>query len=323
MQRSDRVERFRAPKTKIDFMNPMTTPQNPPLMELCNVSVVRSGRTVLHGLNLRIADGEHVAILGPNGSGKSTLIKLLTRELYPCYDGRSSMRILGKETWVQESWGQESWNVSELRAMLGVVTNEIAPFCERAVSGRDAVLSGFFSSVGLGRYHRVEPEMLAKIEELLARLEIAHLAERPMGEMSSGEARRVMIARALVHNPRALLFDEPSNSLDVFAQIELRRTMSRLTQSMLTQSRPAQSRPEGGPHLPAVGICGEAGITLLLVTHHLPDIVPEIERVIFLRQGRIAGDGNKAEMLTTERLSGLFGCPVRISVEDGHYHLVS
>jgi iron complex transport system ATP-binding protein len=275
---------------------PNSPQMEPALLELSNITVVRNGRAVLHGLNLRIDQGEHVAILGPNGSGKSTLIKLLTRELYPCYDGHSSMRILGRETWVKETTRGESWRVSELRSMLGIVDNYVEPFCERAVTGSDAVLSGFFSSVGLGSYHEVTPPMHAKAAELLAWLGIEHLAERPLGEMSSGEARRVMIARALVHSPRALLFDEPSNSLDVFAQIELRRTMSRLAQ---------------------------AGIALLLVTHHLPDVVPEIDRVIFLREGRIAGDGPKAEMLTAERLTPLFGCPLRITVEDGHYHLVS
>ena len=262
------------------------------LMELRNVTVCRNGRAVLHSLNLRIASGEHVAILGPNGSGKSTLIQLLTRELYPRYDGSDSSMTL---------FGSQSWDVFELRSMLGIVANDIAPFCERAVTAREAVLSGFFSSVGLARHHAVEPEMEEKTDAALARLEIAHLADRPMSEMSSGEARRVMIARALVHQPRALVFDEPSNSLDVAAQIELRRTMSGL----------AQGRP------------GKPGIALLLITHHLPDIVPEIERVILLREGRIAGDGPKAEMLTEERLSALFGCAVRVSLQDSHYHLLS
>jgi iron complex transport system ATP-binding protein len=130
----------------------------------------------------------------------------------------------------------------------------------------------------------------------MEQLEIAHLTERLVTELSSGEMRRVMIARALVHAPRALLFDEPSNSLDVFAQVELRHTMSKLAQS---------------------------GIALLLITHHLPDVVPEIERVIFMREGRIVGDGQKAELLTAEWLERLFGCPVRVTEQDGYYHLVS
>lgn len=257
-----------------------------PLIELRNVSVVRGGRVVLHELNLRIEDGEHVAIMGPNGSGKSTLIKTITRELYPLYRKDSSMKL----------FGQETWNVTELRSMLGIVTNDNAAFYSRPLTGRDAVLSGYFSSVGLSRHQKVKPEMQDKTDELLAWLEISHLAGRVVGEMSSGEVRRVMIARALVHDPKALLFDEPSNSLDVSAQIELRRTMSKLAQS---------------------------GIALLLVTHHLPDVVPEIERVIFMRDGRIAGDGGKQELLTTEGLGSLFGCPVQVAMHDGYYHLSS
>jgi iron complex transport system ATP-binding protein len=257
-----------------------------PLIELRNVTVVRSGREVLHGLNLRIEAGEHVAIMGPNGSGKSTLIKTITRELYPLYD---------KSSWIR-LFGQETWNVQELRSMLGIVTNEIGLFNSRPITGHDAVLSGFFSSVGLSWYHEIKPGMREMTEELLEWLEIGHMAERDIGEMSSGELRRVMIARALVHSPRALLLDEPSNSLDVFAQVELRHTMSKLAQS---------------------------GLALLLITHHLPDVVPEIERVIFMREGRIVGDGTKPELLTKEWLGELFGCPVEVTRQDGYYHLVS
>lgn len=258
----------------------------PPLIELHNVSVVRSGRVVLHCLNLHIAAGERVAIMGPNGSGKSTLIKTITRELYPLYAPRSSM----------ELFGQETWNVSELRRMLGIVTNDVAPFYSRPITGYDAVLSGFFSSVGISRHHEIKPGMREKTDELLVRLEVAHLADREVAEMSSGEVRRIMIARALVHDPKALLFDEPSNSLDVFAQIELRHTMSKLAQS---------------------------GLAILLITHHLPDVVPEIERIIFMRDGRIVGDGPKAELLNSAALSALFGCPVQVTWQDGYYHLVS
>jgi len=264
----------------------MTSPSTPSLIEMRNVTVVRSGRTVLHALNLNIADGEHVAIMGPNGSGKSTLIKTITRELYPLFDSGTTLKL----------FGLERWNVSELRSMLGIVSNDIAPFYGRPIGGGEAVLSGFFSSVGLGAYHSVTEAMREKAAEVMEQLEISHLDGRPMAEMSSGEVRRVMIARALVHAPRALLFDEPSNSLDVAAQIELRRTMSKLARS---------------------------GLTVLLITHHLPDVVPEIGRVIFMREGRFAADGTKDELLTSARMEELFGCPVRVTRQDGYYHLVS
>jgi iron complex transport system ATP-binding protein len=259
----------------------------PPIIELENISVVRGGRGVLHSLSFRIAAGEHAAILGPNGCGKSTLIKTITRELFPVFSPASRMRL----------FGGERWHVGQLRTRLGIVTNDdLSLFLSRPVTGREAVLSGFFSSVGLGWYHELTPAMEARAAELLERLEVPHLSERIVGEMSSGELRRVMIARALVHDPQALLLDEPSNSLDVFAQIELRRTMSKLAQS---------------------------GLALLLVTHHLPDIVPDIERVIFMRSGRIIADGPKEELLTSRRIGELFGAPVRVELENGFYHLLS
>ena len=266
----------------------MTPNPAPPMIELRNVSVVRSGRVVLHDLNLRVAAGEHVAILGPNGSGKSTLIKTITRELYPLYSKSSTFRL----------FGQQTWNVSELRSMLGIVTNDVTAFYSRPITCRDAVLSGYFSSVGLSHHLllKVLPEMHEKTETLMAWLEIGHLADRPITEISSGELRRTMIARALVHDPQALLFDEPSNSLDVFAQVELRHTMSKLAQS---------------------------GIAVLLITHHLPDIVPEIQRVIFMRDGRIVGDGRKPQLLTASSLQSLFGCRVEVTLQDGYYHLLS
>ena len=186
-----------------------------PLIELERVSVMRGDKLVLDDLSLRIGVGEHVAILGPNGCGKSTLIKTITRECYPLAREGSRIAI----------FGAERWNIFDLRPLWGVVSNDWMTLCTREITGRDAVLSGFFGSVGVQPYHRITPAIERKAAEILALLEIPHLAERTVTEMSSGEARRVLLARALVHDPRALVLDEPSNSLDVFAQHELRQIM--------------------------------------------------------------------------------------------------
>lgn len=255
-----------------------------PLIDLNRVSVMRGESVVLDELTLRIGAGEHVAILGPNGCGKSTLIKTITRECYPLHSAGSRITILG----------EERWDVFRLRSLLGIVTNDLLAMCTREFTGSEIVLSGFFSSVGVWPHHHVTAEMRTKANEVLELLEISHLATRPVAEMSSGEAKRVLIARALVHDPRALLLDEPSNSLDVLAQHELREIMRKLAAT---------------------------GIGILLVTHHLADIIPEIERVILLRAGRVVADGPKDEVLTTEILRGVFGVPVEIARRDGYYHL--
>lgn len=248
------------------------------------MSVARGLKTVLYDINLTIAPGEHVAILGPNGSGKSTLIKTITRECYPLAGDDCHVKILGRDR----------WNVFELRSLLGIVSNDLTATCTRDISVEEGILSGFFSSIGLQPYHHVTPAMREKARGVIELLKIGHLRGRWLAELSSGEARRVVIGRALVHSPLALLLDEPANSLDLFAMHELRQTLRTLAQS---------------------------GIGIVLVTHHLPDLIPEIERVIFLDNGRISADGPKTELLTAERLSRLFGVSVQLIERDGYFHL--
>jgi iron complex transport system ATP-binding protein len=191
-------------------------------------------------------------------------------------------------------FGRERWNIFDLRPLLGLMSNDLMALCTREITGRDVVVSGFFGSIGVQPYQQVTPEIESKAAGTLALLDSAHLAERPVDEMSSGEARRVLLARALVHDPRALVLDEPSNSLDVFAQHELREILRKLARS---------------------------GIGIILVTHHLADIIPEIERVILMRAGRIVADGRKPEVLTAAALADLFGLAVELARRDGYYHL--
>ena len=256
----------------------------PSLLSLRNITVMRGDRAALDDVNLEIAAGEHVCILGPNGCGKSTLIKTITRECYPLAREGSSMTILGRER----------WNIFELRSLLGIVSPDLLASCTTDATGRDVVLSGFFSSTRIFPHHRPSPEHLARTEAALRRLGIAHLAERAVAQMSSGEAKRTLIVRALVHDPETLLFDEPSNALDIGAQLQLRETMRELAHS---------------------------GLGILLVTHHVSEIIPEIERVVLLQDGRIVADGHKSAILTEANLSRLFHANVRLGQQDGYFHL--
>ncbi|HEX3769289.1 MAG TPA: ATP-binding cassette domain-containing protein [Polyangiaceae bacterium] len=260
----------------------------PPLLELRNVSVQRGERQMdrlaLDGVSLRIEQGEHACILGPNGCGKSTLIKTITRECYPLAIDGTSMSILGSDR----------WDVAELRSSLGIVSPDMLALCTSDATGRDVVLSGFFSATRIFPHHKPHPEHLEKVDAALARLGLTHLANRPVVEMSSGEQKRTVVARALVHEPATLLFDEPTNALDIGAQFQLRETMRELARS---------------------------GLGVLLVTHHVSEIIPEIERVILLREGKVVDDGPKDEVLKESRLRELFGVPVRLAKADGYYHV--
>src|SRR5215467_6064722 len=255
-----------------------------PLLEMSRVTVMRGNRAALEDISLYIEQGEHVCILGPNGCGKSTLIKTITRECYPLAREDSSMAILGRGR----------WNVFELRNLLGIVSPDLLTACTTDATGRDVVLSGFFSSTRIFPHHQPDAEHLRRTEEVLERLGIAHLADRCVMHMSSGEAKRTLIARALVHNPQTLLFDEPSNALDIGAQLQLRETMRELAQS---------------------------GLGILLVTHYVSEIIPEIERVVLLQEGRILADGSKSAILTEANLSRLFKADVRLGRHDGYFHI--
>ena len=190
--------------------------------------------------------------------------------------------------------GRERWDVFELRSHLGIVSPDLLASCTTDSTGRDVVLSGFFSSTRIFPHHHPEKEHLERAEAALARLGIGHLAQRPLLQMSSGEAKRTLIARALVHEPHTLLFDEPSNALDIGAQFQLRETMRELARS---------------------------GLAILLVTHHVSEIIPEIERVILLQYGRIVADGPKDQVLCEEKLRGLFGVEVWLQKANGFFHV--
>ena len=254
-----------------------------PLLEFQNVFVQRGQLLALQGLSLTVASGEHIAILGPNGSGKSTLIKTITRECYPLLRPETTMRILG----------QDSWNIFDLRTHLGIVSNDLMAQCTREITGLELVLSGFFGSIGIWPNHTIEPAMMPAAQAAMERLEATHLADRWLDELSSGEARRLLIARALIHNPATLLLDEPTTSLDLPTLREVRTRLRGLAQD---------------------------NIGLLLVTHHLDDIIPEIDRVVLLRDGKVQVDGRKEDVLTSERLSTAFGAPLEVFERDGYYH---
>jgi iron complex transport system ATP-binding protein len=259
--------------------------KRPPLLDFENVHMLRAGKPVLNGLSFRIDLGENVAVLGPNGSGKSSLLKLLTREFYPVSrDTTYRMRILGKDR----------WELFDLRRHLGIVSMDLQHDFARECSGWEAVLSGFFSSVGLWSNHRVTPAMERKAWRVLERLEVAPLADRLMTEMSSGEARRMLLGRALIHDPDALVLDEPTTSLDLRLVREFRDTMRSLARG---------------------------GTSIILVTHAIEEVIPEIHRVILLREGRVFKDGPKEEVLSSAGLSELYRMPLRLERDNGYYRV--
>ncbi|WP_395945320.1 ABC transporter ATP-binding protein [Brevundimonas sp.] len=250
-----------------------------PLLSIDRVSVARGDRPMLDDVSLLIPEGRHTAILGRNGSGKSTLVKLITRQLYPTVGASGD---LGQV----RIFGRSHWDVFELRGLLGVVSPAVQSdfAAEEGLEVFDAVVSGFFAARGVWN-HRVTEPMRAASREALERMGVAHLIGRRMATLSTGEARRVLIARALVHRPRALLLDEPCGGLD-----------------------PATRRL----FLEALREVARSGVTLVLVTHHIEEILPEIDHLVMLQGGRVLNEGAKADLLTGPVLTDLFGLPTTV-----------
>jgi len=255
----------------------------PLFLEFKNVTVVKAtDKKILDSLSLTVREGESIAILGPNGAGKSSLIKTITREYYPLSGANTVFRVLGRT----------SWNIFDLRFLFGIVSSDLQYTFTRDITGLEVVLSGFFGSVGLYK-ENITPAMQDKASEVIEFLEITHLKNQKINTMSSGEARRFLIGRALVHDPKTLVLDEPANSLDLHSLYKFSAILSKIVSS---------------------------GVSIILVTQNLSNIIPEISRVILMKQGRICSDGPKEEILQSQSMSALFDIPVEIKEKDGYYY---
>jgi len=254
-----------------------------PFVDLRNVSAWRGNTQVFDGLTLRLERGESAVILGPNGAGKSTLLKLLTREIHPAYRPGTEMRLFGKER----------WNLWELRKRMGLLSHDLQVGYPREATGLDVVMSGFHSSLGLWDHQERTEEEQERARATLARLHAQPLEDRPYATFSTGEQRRVLLGRALVHEPELLILDEPTSGLDprsCFQYLHLLRTLLR------------------------------EGTAVLLVTHHLHEIPPEVERTLLIGGGRVLADGPKGELLTRDWMSRLFDFPIEVVESGGFYH---
>jgi iron complex transport system ATP-binding protein len=259
-------------------------PDTSPLLALADARVLADADTCILDLPaLTIHAHESTAILGPNGSGKSTLVKLITRQLYPLYG--SEVRI----------FGQDSWNIFDLRKLLGIVSSsmQLDFDAEPPLEVLDCVVSGFFASRGLWAHQSYTQEMVDVSRAALDEVGAGHLIGRDMAGLSTGEARRVLIARALAHRPRALLLDEPCAGLDPAARhhfLDMLRAVAR------------------------------GGTAMVFITHHIEEILPEISRVVMLKGGRLHRDGAKTDLLTDAALTDLFDLPITVTRRGEWFH---
>jgi len=254
----------------------------PPIVNIHRATVYRGDTCVFTDFSLSLQEGEHVAILGPNGAGKSTFLKLLAGEVHPVPNDETYIRL----------FGEERWNVWDVRKRLGMVSHDLQHQYMEKVTGLKVVLSGYYASIGTYSHQDFTYAQISHAHVVMEELGIGFLTDRRFVEMSTGEQRRCLLGRALVHEPAALVLDEPTSGLDLTATFH---------------------------YLDLVREHMKKGKTLLLVTHHIHEIPPEVERVVLLKQGKILQDGDKRAVLTEANLSQLFDCPVALAQANGWY----
>ena len=255
------------------------------IIDFQNVTVFQGRNKVLEDFSLTIDESQSTVILGPNGSGKTTLLKLLNRELYIVEEKNSSLKIFEKDR----------WNVDELRSNLGVVSQHLQYGYSSSAIGLYVVLSGFYSSDGIWQHQEFDESKLDRAKEVMDLLSITHLKDREFSTMSTGEQRKFLLARSLVNDPAVLVFDEPTSGLDMstcFQYLEIIRELISM------------------------------GKKVILVTHHIHEIPPEVTRVILLKEGRVIEDGDKDQILTNTNLTNLFDWPIRVIKENGYFQAI-
>lgn len=254
------------------------------MIDIQDVTVYQQDTPVLQNFSLQIEEGEKVALLGPNGAGKSTLLKLISRELYPVVRENSHVRL----------YGSDRMTLWDLRSRIGFVSGDLQDDYTPYASALDVILSGFFGSIG--RHDHLQPTEAQRhqAERLLQEMGLEGYRQQMYQRLSTGQKRRLLLARALIHQPQALILDEPASGLDMGASIKMLQLMRNFCQ-------------QGG--------------SMLIATHHIDEIIPEIDRVILLQEGKILADGPKQKVLTSSNLSRLYGTPIDISQRNGWYRL--
>lgn len=255
-----------------------------PLIEIKNVTCFRGDTRVFNDLSLTIRQGESVAILGPNGSGKTTLLKLLARDIYPVVRAGSYVRINGSER----------VRLDELRQHIGVVSQDLQERYTPYSTGMEVVLSGLFGAIGMHPHLEVTAEHQTVVDRLMDDLGLNPLREKMFQHLSSGQQRRLLLARAIINQPESYVLDEPTNSLDVQAAFSLVKMMRTLMRQ---------------------------GNAIVMATHHVNEVLPEIERVVFLKNGQLVADGLKRDLFTSNNLSDLYSTGIHLSEQHGFYHV--
>jgi iron complex transport system ATP-binding protein len=257
--------------------------QTQPMLEISRLRIQRDHTVILDDISWRVERGQHWVILGANGSGKTSLLSALTGYLMPT---------AGEISVLNESYGQSDWR--ELRKHIGLVSSSVRQMMHDEEPALETIISGKYAMIDF--WGRAQARDRVEAAHILRQIECAHLAGRPWLVLSQGERQRVLIGRALMAKPRLLILDEPCAGLDPAAREHFLQFLQRI------------GRRKGAP-------------TLVLVTHHVEEIMPVFSHVLILKNGRVLATGKKTVTLSGKSLSQAFGERARLKKEKGRYTL--
>lgn len=246
-----------------------------------NIKFIRNRRLILNDISWEIRSGEHWVVLGANGSGKTTLLQILAGYLWPT---SGEVSVLGKR------FGEI--DLRELRKQIGWVGSFLQAQVPPAQKPLDFIVSGKYATLGI--FDKPGEDDYEEARELASRLGCTRILDSTYAVLSQGEKQRLLIARALIHKPQLIILDEPCNGLDLVSREHLLGTLESL------------GRLPDGP-------------TMILVTHHLEEIMPVFTNIFMMKAGHREAAGLKSEILKRDLLTQLFGIPIEAGSENGRY----
>lgn len=252
------------------------------VFSLQEVTVKRGNKALLDKVSWQVNEGERWVVLGPNGAGKTTLVQLLAGRLYPTQ---------GEVTIVGEKLGQI--DLQQLRPIVGVASSAVDEKIDKDATVLNIVLASAYGYLSRG-HENYEHQDQIRAHEILNKFQIAHLADRRYGTLSTGEKKRVQIARALMSNPEILLLDEATSGLDLRGREEIIADLSNFA-------------------------ADEYAPVLVLVTHHVEEIPSGFTHLLMLKEGVVSAKGELAATLSEENLSLTFDIPIHIIYEAGRW----
>ncbi len=247
-----------------------------------NIDVYINQKKILYNINIDLNYGENTVILGPNGSGKSTFLKLLNRSIYPLISVDSSLKLFNKE----------NINIWDLRKKVGFFFKEMEQRVNNEVNLYDLIASGFSGSFNSRYSNFISKEDKEKIDILINEWELENIIKKKFHNLSEGQRRRALIARALVYEPKLLVLDEPFSNLDIKSNFLLNKNLNNLINK---------------------------STNIIYVTHNLESILPRTNRVILIKEGKILNTGNPNSIINSKSISDLFKISVTVIKQDSYW----